>query len=562
MRIRRKIGLTIVVVSVLIITITAFFGFGLLLPSFNALEEQETYKRVIQLNNTIQNELSNLDGTSYDWAYWDDTYYFVQNTNSEYIEQNLLDSTFITLKLNFLIFIDTSGQLVYAKDYDYRGNQELPLLEKVSQEILLTPKLWNFSDKYDKIVSAITLADEPAIIASKYILTSQSQGPIAGTLIIGRYLNENAASFYSDTLGLPVKILSNSNEIIESELINQNSFSEELSIVVKPVDDKYIAGYMLVKDFNSNPVAVMQLTNTRYIYAQGVATVNFYMLLSLIVWIIFGILFMGVMEKGIVLPIHKLTTSVKEMTIANSDMPKSVFGGDETTLLTEAVKDTLTQKLSAIEELSGMVGHDLRNPLQSITGATYYIKTKYSANMDQTGKEILRIIEDSVAYSNKIISDLLEYSRSINLELSETTPKNIINNSLPFIKIPSNITVIDRSENYPTFTVDITKMQRVFLNIITNALDAMPQGGTLTIESKQSKQEIIFVVKDTGLGISKAAMKNIWTPLFTTKAKGMGFGLSISKRLVEAHGGTIILESQEGKGTKITIKLPLNRKKQ
>jgi len=147
MRIRRKIGLTIVVVSVLIITITAFFGFGLLLPSFNALEEQETYKRVIQLNNTIQNELSNLDGTSYDWAYWDDTYYFVQNTNSEYIEQNLLDSTFITLKLNFLIFIDTSGQLVYAKDYDYRGNQELPLLEKVSQEILLTPKLWNFSDK-------------------------------------------------------------------------------------------------------------------------------------------------------------------------------------------------------------------------------------------------------------------------------------------------------------------------------------------------------------------------------------------------------------------------------
>ncbi len=562
MRIRKKISLIVVVVSVLMFITTFFIGFGLLLPSFVALEEQETYKRIEQVNNVLYNELTDLDSTSSDWAYWDDTYFFVQDANDDYIELNQLDSTFITLRLNFMVFIDTSGKVVYSKDFDYSGNLELPPLERVNEDILSRPDLWNLTDYYDEIVGAVNLADEPAIIACKSILTSQLRGPIAGTLIVGRYLDINEATLFSNTTGLPVTISKFSTEVIENELAAKTPFTDELSAIVKPLDEESIAAYAWVKDVNSDPIAVMQVTNSRYIYVQGLSTVNFYIALSHLVWIIFAVLIMVIMEKGIVLPIHKLTTSVKEMTIANNASPTSRFGGDETTLLAEAVKDTLTQRLAAIEELAGMVGHDLRNPLQGITGATYYLKTKCSPNMDETGKEMLKVIEEDVAYSNKIINDLLDYSRAVHLDLFETNPKALIDKVLSFVKIPQNITLINTTENTPTFRADMTKLQRVFLNVINNAIDAMPQGGTLTIMSKDSKSSISLILADTGIGMPKAVMDRIWTPLFTTKAKGMGFGLSISKRMVEAHGGSITLESTAGKGTKITVKLPLNPKKQ
>ena len=100
-------------------------------------------------------------------------------------------------------------------------------------------------------------------------------------------------------------------------------------------------------------------------------------------------------------------------------------------------------------------------------------------------------------------------------------------------------------------------MKRAFQNVIANAVDAMPEGGTLTIESKKTKHTVIFKFSDTGEGIPKDAMAKLWTPLFTTKAKGMGFGLPISKRMVEGHGGSVQIESVEGKGTTISITLPI-----
>jgi signal transduction histidine kinase len=107
---------------------------------------------------------------------------------------------------------------------------------------------------------------------------------------------------------------------------------------------------------------------------------------------------------------------------------------------------------------------------------------------------------------------------------------------------------------------DFEKMKRVFVNLIRNAVDAMPKGGTLTIKSARKSGNVIFTVSDTGMGMTKEVLEKLWTPLFTTKAKGMGFGLAICKRFVEAHGGTIAVESAPGKGATFTVTLPLEPK--
>jgi signal transduction histidine kinase len=107
--------------------------------------------------------------------------------------------------------------------------------------------------------------------------------------------------------------------------------------------------------------------------------------------------------------------------------------------------------------------------------------------------------------------------------------------------------------------LDLEKMRRVFLNLTLNAVDAMPKGGTLTIASTRSGDNVHITFKDTGEGMTTETLAKLWSPLFTTRAKGMGFGLPVAKRLVEAHGGSIGVETKVGKGSTFTVTLPIKR---
>jgi PAS domain S-box-containing protein len=215
-----------------------------------------------------------------------------------------------------------------------------------------------------------------------------------------------------------------------------------------------------------------------------------------------------------------------------------------------------SERFAAIGQLAGMVGHDLRNPLTSIAGATYYIKTKLASTQDDRTAEMLKTIERAIEDSNKIISDLLEYSREIKLQLTESNLQTMLKEALSLVHVPKHVNIVDSTENVLNLKVDEEKIRRVFVNIIKNAFDAMPRGGTLTIKSRKMYREVDVGFSDTGVGISKEALGRLWTPLFTTKAKGMGFGLPICKRFVEAHGGKICVKSILGKGTTFTVTLP------
>jgi|GEM_PF-1392841 len=221
-----------------------------------------------------------------------------------------------------------------------------------------------------------------------------------------------------------------------------------------------------------------------------------------------------------------------------------------------------SERLAAIGELAGMVGHDLRNPLTGIAGAAYYLKIKASSRLNEKENDMLATIESAVAYSNKIISDLLDYSREIRLEGAETDPKSLLQEALNRVEVPVGIAIANQTDFEPRVVVDKEKMQRVFINLIKNAFDAMPNGGVLTIKSEKTENQASISFIDTGPGMSKETLQKLWTPLFTTKAKGMGFGLPICKRIVEAHGGKICVESLIGKGTTFTIAIPVERERE
>lgn len=217
-----------------------------------------------------------------------------------------------------------------------------------------------------------------------------------------------------------------------------------------------------------------------------------------------------------------------------------------------------SERLAAIGQTAAMVGHDLRNPLQGIAGALHLLKHEQLTPEERA--EMLELIEKSLDYSDSIVRDLSEYSAEISLNLTEIAPESIIQTSIQSVKVPASILVRCFSGQQPLIRVDPDRMRRVFTNLIQNAIDAMPQGGTITIGCEKMDDRVEIDFTDTGPGVPAQVMKNLWKPLQTTKSKGLGLGLAICKRFVDAHGGTISVKIRSGEGTTFKVCLPIKAK--
>ncbi len=232
---------------------------------------------------------------------------------------------------------------------------------------------------------------------------------------------------------------------------------------------------------------------------------------------------------------------------------------------TEELKQTQTklvksERLAAIGELAGMVGHDLRNPLTGIKNSAYFLKKKGKTIGEAQATEMLETIDKCVDYSNKIVNDLLDYSREIRLELHECSPSKLLTESLAMANVPEKIEIIDHLQSDPVLKADADKIERVFVNLMKNSFEAMQNVGTLTIDGKEVDGSLEISFADTGPGIPDEILPKLFAPLFTTKAKGMGFGLAICKRIIEAHGGTITVKTANGKGTTFKVTIPIETK--
>ena len=223
------------------------------------------------------------------------------------------------------------------------------------------------------------------------------------------------------------------------------------------------------------------------------------------------------------------------------------------------------ERLATIGATAGMVGHDIRNPLQSITGDLYLAKQDLislpQSEEKESIKESLEAIEKSVDYVNKIVVDLQDFARPLNPRVEETDLNIIINDLLTKNGLPDNVKVkVKIAKENQTLLTDSAYMKRILGNLITNAVQAMPNGGKLAINATAKDNDTIITVQDTGVGITEEAKPKLFTPLFTTKSRGQGFGLSVVKRMTEALNGSVTFESQQGKGTKFTIQIPTKAK--
>ncbi|NVN98403.1 MAG: cache domain-containing protein [Geobacteraceae bacterium] len=301
----------------------------------------------------------------------------------------------------------------------------------------------------------------------------------------------------------------------------------------------------------------------------------------ILAWMLFLSLVVGVGATLMVIlasrtfsdPINRMLESIRQVKRGRLDVRVEINSEDELgelgaafNRMTEIIQRnremeaTLAQhgKMASLGVLSSGVAHEINNPLGVILGYAGYLEGKMSE--DDPGYKYIHEIKRESKRCKKIVQDLLNYARTPKPVLKTTNINSLLEQIVDFAANHTDMhnvrVVMDFDKSIPPVMLDGDQMRQVAINLILNAGAAMGAGGLLTVSTMVRGDHVVITFRDNGEGIDKENLEKIFEPFFTTKEKGTGLGLAITKQIVEQHHGRIIIESEVGDGTTVTVQLP------
>ncbi len=219
------------------------------------------------------------------------------------------------------------------------------------------------------------------------------------------------------------------------------------------------------------------------------------------------------------------------------------------------------ERLAAVGQFASTVGHELRNPLSVLTNALYLIRSHVGRLAEPLPESLTRNLDAAdreVGAAERIVQDILEFSRDREPRRTETDLVGLVEEALTVTPPPDGVQVsTEFADALPPASVDRDQLRQVLLNLLTNAYQAMPDGGVLTVRVQVVNGAVSVSVADTGQGMDERTQAQVFEPFFTTKARGVGLGLAVCRRVVEAHGGTLAVTSAPGEGSTFRLVLPV-----
>ncbi len=364
MQLRKKTLLIVGAALICLIVVLYATASTILLHDFHNLEAQYIRQDVARAVDTLDDDLSNLDTSAQDYAEWDDTYSFVNTRSQDFVKSNFVDSTFVYLRLNLLVVLDSEGRPVFSKGFDLKSKTETPIPASLQRH--LTAALRDSGTASGGVLPAktgvITLPEATLLVSSKPILNSNAIGPPRGTLIVGRYLDNTEVELISKLTHLSVdfrlpsldfkvgstiyygpgtKMLVNSQQELENLKIRISNL-KSVEVLVEPLSKDLVAGYALIRDIRGNPGLMLRVEVDRVIYSQGQATLELFTLSILAVGLVFSAIALLLLEKLVLARLQDLSISVSNITSnGDSELRVHMSGADELSSLAETINQML-----------------------------------------------------------------------------------------------------------------------------------------------------------------------------------------------------------------------------
>ena len=341
--------------------------------SYISLEKNDAIKNVERVDDAIENTATELSLKLVDWAFWDDIYQFMEDRDEAYIKSNLNNASITNLKVNAMVYVDNKGQIVLKKMIDNETREDISS-ESIGSYVLSHENLTKYSDTVKSVSGLIILPEGPFIVSSSPILTSDGDGQARGSLIFGRFLDDNLIQSLQKLTHISFKIYDINSPLLPVDVENAKSqLRKKDTYVISPLSQNQITGYKLLHDINGEHVLILRIESTRELYNQGQFTIYFFIGLTALFIIFFGIVLMFFLDKFVISRLLTLGTEVDKIN-PNGDVLCKVKEGthDEIGKLARKINAVLytldSSKKVEREALDSMrsVGGELAERLEEI----------------------------------------------------------------------------------------------------------------------------------------------------------------------------------------------------
>ena len=552
----------------------------ILLESYIRLEDQSARRNVERVLSAFAESLSALDTTTFDWAAWDDAYAFIEDMNEAFIRANLVDAAFDStgLRINALLFVNRSGKLVYGKGFDIRNRKAVPVPNGLTEHLTEQGLLYH-SDTQSSVKGLVLIPQGPMVVVSRPILTSEEGGPIRGAVVMGRFFDAAELRRLAQTTHLSLSMFPADDPDMPPDVRSARSvLSEESPVFIQSLSDRSLAGYVVLKDIYGQSILILRMDMPREIYARGQAAVSYFILSLVAVGVISGLVTLLFLEKTVLARLAGLSISVARIGERRDLSARvEVTGEDELARLGEAINTMLAalekteqelirlERLRALGEMSAGVSHNLNNILVGVVASAQlvldeahdpqirrWIEMIYSAGVQAEG--LVRRLHDAVRGEDEKGIDSVQVNRVVRETVQAAQPRWKDESEARGIAIEVQL---DLEEGIPPIRGTSSGLYNILLNLLFNAVDAMPEGGTLTVSTAAVEEGVQLKVRDTGIGMEEEISRRIFEPFFTTKMEiGTGLGLSTVYNTVVRWNGRIEVDSTPGEGAEFTLWIP------
>jgi len=392
MNIRSKTQIVLGATFLLVVAAACVASHTILMDDFVRLDEERLRTSVQRAKSALDSELFQPESVNRDWVFWDDTYEFILNRNEDYIRINLVDDVFRNLRLNFMVFVNSIGKVVYSKAYDLRKEMAVTLPDSLHQHLSSAEALDFLHPEPSSSVAGILLLPEgPMLVAANPILTSEGEGPIRGTLIWGRYLDETLIDALAERTLLSLGIIGFTEGESLPNLEKARPQLLEDAIYVSPLSHESIGGYSLIRDIYGKPALILKVDMPRENYQQGLATIGRFLIIIFLVSLLFGACAYLLIDRLVLSRLVKLSGAVRNVGKKSFSARVSLPGKDELSRLADTINTTLGE-------------------LEAYQRALVDSERKYSTLVGKCGDGIIVIQDGLVKFANQRIKEIAGFS--------------------------------------------------------------------------------------------------------------------------------------------------------